>query len=179
VEHLNADPTVHGILVQLPLPRHISEPVITSAVSPFKDVDGFSPLNVGELAKRGGHPYFVPCTPKGVMVLLEESKVDLSGKRAVVLGRSDIVGKPVSFLLDKADATVTVCHSHTTNVEEIVRQADILVVAIGAPEHVKGDWLKPGAVVIDVGINYIPGTFSRIRLLILRFYEEVWTTFGG
>lgn len=120
VEHLNDDPAVHGILVQLPLPKHIFEPAITSAVSPFKDVDGFHTINVGELAKRGGKPNFVPCTPKGVMVLLEESKVDLKGKRAVVLGRSDIVGKPVSYLLEKADATVTVCHSHTKNVQEIV-----------------------------------------------------------
>ena len=122
VDRLNADPAVHGILVQLPLPRHIFEPAITSAVSPFKDVDGFHPLNVGELAKRRGIPYFVPCTPKGVMVLLEESKVDIKGKRAVVLGRSDIVGKPVSYLLEKADATVTVCHSRTPNIKEIVPQ---------------------------------------------------------
>jgi methylenetetrahydrofolate dehydrogenase (NADP+) / methenyltetrahydrofolate cyclohydrolase / formyltetrahydrofolate synthetase len=120
VEHLNSDPAVHGILVQLPLPKHIFEPAITSAVSPFKDVDGFQTVNVGELAKRGGKPNFVPCTPKGVMVLLEESKVDIRGKRAVVLGRSDIVGKPVSYLLEKADATVTVCHSRTQNIQEIV-----------------------------------------------------------
>jgi len=102
------------------LPKPIFEPAITSAVSPFKDVDGFQTYNVGELAKRGGKPYFIPCTPKGVMVLLEQSKVDLKGKRAVVLGRSDIVGKPVSYLLEKADATVTVCHSKTQNVQEIV-----------------------------------------------------------
>jgi methylenetetrahydrofolate dehydrogenase (NADP+) / methenyltetrahydrofolate cyclohydrolase / formyltetrahydrofolate synthetase len=120
IDTLNTDPSVHGVLVQLPLPKHISEPAITSAVSPLKDVDGFQPLNVGELAKRGGNPYFVPCTPKGVMILLEESKVDLKGKRAVVLGRSDIVGKPVSYLLEKADATVTVCHSKTANVKDIV-----------------------------------------------------------
>jgi methylenetetrahydrofolate dehydrogenase (NADP+) / methenyltetrahydrofolate cyclohydrolase / formyltetrahydrofolate synthetase len=121
IEHLNANPAVHGILVQLPLPEHIFEPAITSAVSPFKDVDGFQTLNVGELAKRGGKPYFVPCTPKGIMVLLEESKVDVKGKRAIVLGRSDIVGKPVSYLLEKADATVTVCHSRTPNVKDIVQ----------------------------------------------------------
>lgn len=121
IHHLNDNPAIHGILVQLPLPKHIFEPTITSAVSPFKDVDGFQTLNVGELAKRGGKPYFVPCTPKGVMVLLEESKVVIKGKRAVVLGRSDIVGRPVSDLLQKADATVTVCHSRTPNVKEIVR----------------------------------------------------------
>ena len=120
IERLNDDPAVHGILVQLPLPKHIFEPAITSAVSPFKDVDGFQTLNIGELAKRNGNPYFVPCTPKGVMVLLEKSGVQLSGKRAVVLGRSDIVGKPVSYLLEKADATVTACHSKTVNLEEIV-----------------------------------------------------------
>jgi methylenetetrahydrofolate dehydrogenase (NADP+)/methenyltetrahydrofolate cyclohydrolase/formyltetrahydrofolate synthetase len=121
IEKLNANSAVHGILVQLPLPKHISETAITTAVSCFKDVDGFQTLNVGELAKRGGKPYFVPCTPKGVMVLLEESKVDIKGKRAVVLGRSDIVGKPVSYLLEKADATVTVCHSKTSNVQELVQ----------------------------------------------------------
>jgi methylenetetrahydrofolate dehydrogenase (NADP+) / methenyltetrahydrofolate cyclohydrolase / formyltetrahydrofolate synthetase len=103
------------------LPKHIFEPAITSAVSPFKDVDGFQTINVGELAKRGGNPYFIPCTPKGVMLLLEESEVDVRGKRAVVLGRSDIVGKPVSYLLEKADATVTVCHSRTPHVMELVR----------------------------------------------------------
>jgi len=102
------------------LPKHVNEQVITSAVSPFKDVDGFHTLNVGELAKRSGKPYFIPCTPKGVMVLLEESKIDVAGKRAVVLGRSDIVGKPVSYLLERANATVTVCHSRTPNIRELV-----------------------------------------------------------
>ena len=120
IERLNADPAVHGILVQLPLPKHIFESAITSAVSPFKDVDGFQTINVGELSKRGGNPYFVPCTPKGVMRLLEESKVVIKGKRAIVLGRSNIVGKPVSYLLERADATVTVCHSRTPNVKELV-----------------------------------------------------------
>jgi methylenetetrahydrofolate dehydrogenase (NADP+)/methenyltetrahydrofolate cyclohydrolase/formyltetrahydrofolate synthetase len=131
IDDLNSNPAVHGILVQLPLPKHISEPAITSAVSPFKDVDGFQPLNIGELAKRGGKPYFIPCTPKGVMVLLEESKVDLKGKRAVVLGRSDIVGKPVSYLLDKANATVTVCHSNTPNVKDFVRSARSYLIRLG------------------------------------------------
>lgn len=117
---MNADPAIHGILVQLPLPGHILEPAITSAVSPFKDVDGFQSINVGELSKRGGKPYFVPCTPKGIMALLEQSKVDVKGKRAVVLGRSNIVGKPVSYLLERADATVTVCHSRTPDFRQIV-----------------------------------------------------------
>ena len=156
IEAFNHDPAVHGILVQLPLPKHINEYEVTSAVADEKDVDGFGGPNIGELAKKGGKPLFVPCTPKGVMVLLEESGVDVRGKNAVVLGRSDIVGAPVSYLLRNADATVTVCHSRTQNVKEIVKQADILVAAIGKVQYVKGDWLKPGAVVIDVGTNYIP-----------------------
>ena len=152
----NNDPTVHGILVQLPIPKHISEHTITSAVAGEKDVDGFGISNIGELSKRGGHPLFTPCTPKGVMVLLEESGVELKGKNAVVLGRSDIVGSPVSSLLRNADTTVTVCHSRTQKLQEEIKRADILVAAIGKPHFVKGDWLKPGAVVIDVGTNYIP-----------------------
>lgn len=156
ITRFNNDPTVHGILVQLPIPKHISEHTITSAVAGEKDVDGFGVSNIGELSKRGGHPLFTPCTPKGVMVLLEQTGVDLKGKNAVVLGRSDIVGSPVSSLLRNADATVTVCHSRTQNLREEIRRADVLVAAIGKPQFVKGDWLKPGAVVIDVGTNYIP-----------------------
>jgi methylenetetrahydrofolate dehydrogenase (NADP+)/methenyltetrahydrofolate cyclohydrolase/formyltetrahydrofolate synthetase len=152
----NSNPAVHGILVQLPLPKHISEHTITSAVADEKDVDGFGITSIGELAKRGGRPLFTPCTPKGVMVLLQEAGVDLKGKNAVVLGRSDIVGSPVSYLLKNADATVTVVHSKTANIPEVVKQADIVVAAIGQAGFVKGDWLKPGAVVIDVGTNYIP-----------------------
>lgn len=155
ITRFNNDPTIHGILVQLPVPKHISEHTITSAVAEEKDVDGFGASNIGELAKRGGRPLFVPCTPKGVMVLLQESGVDLKGKNAVVLGRSDIVGSPVSALLRNADATVTVCHSHTSNLEDHVKRADILVAAIGQPNFVKGECLKPGVVVIDVGTNYI------------------------
>lgn len=156
IELFNHDPSVHGILVQLPLPPHINEYQVTSAVAEVKDVDGFGGPNIGELAKRGGKPLFVPCTPKGVMVLLKESGVDLRGKNAVVLGRSDIVGAPVSYLLKNADATVTVCHSKTQNLPDVVKNADILVAAIGKTRFVKGDWIKPGAVVIDVGTNYIP-----------------------
>lgn len=152
----NNDPSIHGILVQLPLPKHISEHTITSAVADEKDVDGFGVASIGELAKRGGKPLFTPCTPKGVMVLLKEAGVDPKGKNAVVLGRSDIVGSPVSNLLKNADATVTVCHSKTANLPEIVKQADIVVAAIGVAQFVKGDWLKPGAVVIDVGTNFVP-----------------------
>ena len=152
----NHDPSINGILVQLPLPQHIAEHAITSAIAAEKDVDGFGAANIGELSKRGGHALFTPCTPKGVMALLKESGVELSGKTAVVLGRSDIVGSPVSALLRNADATVTVCHSRTASLEEHIKQADVLVAAIGKPGFVKGDWLKPGAVVIDVGTNYIP-----------------------
>ncbi|KAH7130210.1 formate--tetrahydrofolate ligase-domain-containing protein [Dendryphion nanum] len=157
----NNTPAVHGILVQLPLPKHISEHTITSAVADEKDVDGFGITSIGELAKRGGHPLFTPCTPKGVMVLLQEAGVDVKGKHAVVLGRSDIVGSPVSYLLKNADATVTVCHSKTANLPEVVKLADIIVAAIGQPAFVKGDWIKPGAVVIDVGTNYIPDSTKK------------------
>ncbi|KAK4142067.1 formate--tetrahydrofolate ligase-domain-containing protein [Dichotomopilus funicola] len=153
---LNHDSTVHGILVQLPLPKHVSEYNVTSAVAGEKDVDGFGTHNIGELAKRGGRPFFIPCTPQGVMVLLQEAGVELAGKNAVVLGRSDIVGSPVSYLLKNADATVTVCHSKTKNLDQYLKNADVLVVAIGQPAFVKGEQLKPGVVVIDVGTNYIP-----------------------
>lgn len=134
----------------------MSEYSVTSAVSDEKDVDGFGASNIGELAKRGGRPLFTPCTPKGVMVLLEESGVDLKGKNAVVLGRSDIVGSPASYLLKNADATVTVCHSRTQNLEQFIKNADVVVAAIGKANFVKGEWLKPGAVVIDVGTNFVP-----------------------
>ena len=147
---------MHGILVQLPLPSHISEHAVTTAVADEKDVDGFGAINIGELAKRGGAPLFVPCTPQSVMELLRASGVNPAGKEAVVLGRSDIVGSPVSYLLKNADATVTLCHSKTPDMVRVVKNADIVVTAIGKTELVKGDWLKPGAVVIDVGINYKP-----------------------
>jgi methylenetetrahydrofolate dehydrogenase (NADP+) / methenyltetrahydrofolate cyclohydrolase / formyltetrahydrofolate synthetase len=162
IHKLNTDPSVHGILVQLPVPDHISEHAVTSAVADAKDVDGFGTNNIGELAKRGGKPLFVPCTPKGVMVLLKESGVDLEGKNAVVLGRSDIVGSPVSYLLKNSDATVTICHSRTQDLPDIVKKADVVVAAIGKPSFVKGAWLKPGAVVIDVGTNYIPDSSKKL-----------------
>lgn len=161
INQLNNDPAIHGILVQLPLPKHIDEHAITSEVSEEKDVDGFGVPNIGQLAKRGGTPLFTPCTPKGVMVLLQETGIDLKGKNAVVLGRSDIVGSPVSYLLKNADATVTVCHSRTQNLEGILKQADIVVAAIGKPHFVKGDWLKKGAVVIDVGTNFIEDSSKK------------------
>ncbi|WAO89418.1 Hypothetical protein NCS54_00680800 [Fusarium falciforme] len=161
IRQLNNDPIVHGILVQLPLPSHISEYTVTSFVADEKDVDGFGTRNIGELAKRGGKPLFVPCTPKGVMILLKEAGVDLKGKNAVVLGRSDIVGSPVSYLLRNADATVTVCHSKTKNIENYIKEADVVVAAIGQPQFVQGSWLKPGAVVIDVGTNFLPDSTKK------------------
>ncbi|KAK3394896.1 formate--tetrahydrofolate ligase-domain-containing protein [Podospora didyma] len=161
VHSLNNDPTVHGILVQLPLPPHISEYAVTSAVAGEKDVDGFGTANIGELAKRGGRPFFIPCTPKGVMALLADTGIDLAGKNAVVVGRSDIVGSPVSYLLKNADATVTVCHSKTNNLEHFLKHADVLVVAIGKPAFIRGESLKEGVVVIDVGTNYIPDATKK------------------
>ncbi len=155
VRQLNADPKVNGILVQLPLPAGLDEERVLREIKIEKDVDGFHPLNIGRLAQKGREPLFVPCTPYGCMVLLEEAGVKLSGARAVVLGRSNIVGMPVALLLVRADATVTICHSRTKDLPSVVREADVLVAAIGKPEMVRGDWVKPGAVVIDVGINHV------------------------
>lgn len=155
ITDLNNDPSIHGILVQLPVPQHISEVNIALAIAEEKDVDALGARHSGDLAKRGGQPLFTPCTPKGIMALLKESGVEIKGKDAVVLGRSDIVGTPVSLLLRNADATVTMCHSRTRNLQDHVKTADILVAAIGQPNFVKGDWLKPGVVVIDVGMNHV------------------------
>ena len=153
VDKLNKDPAVHGILVQLPLPKHIDAERIISAVSPEKDVDGFHPMNAGMLSVGKQAPR--PCTPFGVMRLLREVGCDPSGKRAVVVGRSNIVGKPMALMLLAADATVTVCH-RKSNLAAEVANADILVAAVGVPELIKGEWIKPGAVVIDVGMNRMP-----------------------
>lgn len=155
VMKLNADPAVNGILVQLPLPSGFDEEQILSAISIEKDVDGFHPLNIGRLAQKGRDPLFIPCTPEGVMYLLEKELPTLEGANAVVLGRSNIVGMPVALLLVRANATVTICHSRTRNLPDVVRNADILVAAVGKAEMVRGDWIKPGAVVIDVGINRV------------------------
>lgn len=155
VTALNDDSSVHGVLVQLPLPAHINERNVTGKVSPLKDVDGFGIDNIGELSSRSGEPLFIPCTPKGIMHMLKQSDIDVSGKIAVVLGRSDIVGSPVSALLRQANATVIQCHSHTPNIEQLVKLGDVVVAAIGKPEFVKGSWIKPGAVVIDVGTNFV------------------------
>jgi methylenetetrahydrofolate dehydrogenase (NADP+) / methenyltetrahydrofolate cyclohydrolase len=155
VRQLNADPKVNGILVQLPLPAGFDEERVLREINIEKDVDGFHPINIGRLAQKGREPLFIPCTPYGCMVLLEEAGVKLSGAKAVVLGRSNIVGMPVALLLVRADATVTICHSRTKDLPAVVREADVLVAAIGKPEMVRGDWVKPGAVVIDVGINHV------------------------
>ncbi len=149
------NPEVHGILVQLPLPAHIDEKKVLEGVPLEKDVDGFHPINTGLLARRGGDPLFVPCTPAGCLVLLKESGVPLEGARAVVLGRSNIVGMPMALLLTEANATVTVVHSRTRKMEQLLAEADIVVAAIGRPDFVKGSMLKPGAAVIDVGINKV------------------------
>jgi methylenetetrahydrofolate dehydrogenase (NADP+) / methenyltetrahydrofolate cyclohydrolase len=155
VRTLNADRSVHGILVQLPLPKQIDASAVLDAVHPTKDVDAFHPENVGLMLQ--GRPRFLPCTPAGVMKMLEATKVATAGKHAVVIGRSDIVGKPMAALLLQkgVDATVTVCHSRTKDIGAICREADIIVAAVGIPEFVRGDMIKPGAVVIDVGINRV------------------------
>ncbi|XP_058076190.1 bifunctional protein FolD 2 isoform X1 [Magnolia sinica] len=155
VHELNANPDVHGILVQLPLPKHINEERVLTEISIEKDVDGFHPLNIGKLAMKGREPLFQPCTPKGCLELLSRSGVSVKGKRAVVVGRSNIVGLPVSLLLLKADATVTIVHSRTPDSESIIREADIIIAAAGQPMMIKGDWIKPGAAVIDVGTNAV------------------------
>jgi 5,10-methylene-tetrahydrofolate dehydrogenase/methenyl tetrahydrofolate cyclohydrolase len=153
VRELNADPAVNGILVQLPLPKHLDEEAILGAISLEKDVDGFHPVNIGRLVMKGRKPLFIPCTPKGCLVLLERSGVKLEGANAVVLGRSNIVGMPVAALLLHANATVTTCHSRSKDLPGICRSADVLVAAVGRAGMVRGDWIKPGAVVIDVGVN--------------------------
>ncbi|UCG26235.1 MAG: bifunctional methylenetetrahydrofolate dehydrogenase/methenyltetrahydrofolate cyclohydrolase FolD [Chloroflexota bacterium] len=153
VAELNADPQVNGILVQLPLPDHIDEETILNTIDLGKDVDGFHPVNIGRLAMKGRNPLFIPCTPYGVIVLLERSGVQMSGAEAVIVGRSNIVGLPVAMLLQKANATVTICHSRTKDLAEHVRQGDIVIAAIGRREMITGDMIKPGAAVIDVGIN--------------------------
>ena len=153
VKKLNADPAVHGILVQLPLPKQIDAQVIISTIDPTKDVDGFHPINAGRL--NLGLPSFVPCTPQACMLLIRETEKNLAGKKALVLGRSNIVGKPVAQLLLQADCTVTIAHSKTKNLADECRSADIIVAAIGKPEFLKGDWVKEGSIVIDVGINRV------------------------
>lgn len=155
IDELNCDPKISGILVQMPLPKHIDESEIILAIKSKKDVDGFHPINMGKLAI--GEPDFVPCTPLGIMELIEQSKIEVEGKECVVIGRSNIVGKPTALLMLQQNATVTICHSRTKGIEGIIKRADIVVVAIGKPNFLKGYMLKHGAVVIDVGINRLDG----------------------
>jgi len=154
VAELNADPLIHGILVQLPLPKHLDEKAVIAAINPDKDVDGLHVVNAGRLAS--GLPALVPCTPLGCMIMLRETLGDLTGKRAVVVGRSLLVGKPIAQLLLAADCTVTIAHSRTRDLPDVCREADILVAAVGRPRMIRGDWIRPGATVIDVGINRVP-----------------------
>ncbi|XP_019090347.1 PREDICTED: bifunctional protein FolD 3, chloroplastic-like [Camelina sativa] len=174
VSGFNDDPCVHGILVQLPLPSNMNELNILNAVSIEKDVDGFHPLNIGRLAMRGGKPLFVPCTPKGCIELLRRYNIGIKGKRAVVIGRSNIVGMPAALLLQREDATVSIIHSKTENPEEITREADILISAAGQPNMVRGSWIKPGAVVIDVGTKRVEDSSAPcgFRLVGDVCYEE-------
>ena len=181
VKELNADSRVHGILVQLPLPSGLDEEGVLSAISIEKDVDGFHSTNIGRLAQKGRDPLFVPCTPAGVMYLLNEFAPSLEGVNAVVLGRSNIVGMPVALLLVRANATVTICHSRTKNLPDVVRSADVLVAAVGRAEMVRGDWVKPGATVIDVGINRIddPSRPKGYRLVGDVAFDEVKEVAGA
>ena len=181
VRNLNADPAVNGILVQLPLPRHLDEEKVLTAIDLNKDVDGFHPVNIGRLAQKGREPVFVPCTPAGCMVMLERASAQLNGANAVVLGRSNIVGMPVALLLVKANATVTICHSRTRDLASVVRGADVLVAAIGQPEFVKKEWVKPGAIVIDVGINQVEDASAKrgYRLVGDVAFDEVSEVAGA
>ncbi len=179
VAQLNDDPTVHGILVQLPLPDHIDEQRVIEAIDPAKDVDGFHPLNAGALA-NGDPKALVPCTPVGCLLMLREQfDGDLSGQSALVIGRSNIVGKPMAQLLLQESCTVTIAHSRTRDLPGVCRQADIVVAAVGRPEMVRGDWIKPGAVVIDVGINRVPGEGDKTRLVGDVAFDEAVTVAGA
>ena len=177
IDELNNDKAIHGILVQLPLPDHLDEQTITQSISPSKDVDGFHFVNIGKLTAGHTADAFIPCTPAGCMLMIEdELGHDLSGKAAVIIGRSNIVGKPMASLLMQRNATVTVTHSRTSDLPAVVRNADILVAAVGRPNMVKADWVKPGAVVIDVGINRVETTVdgeTRFRLTGDVDYDDV------
>jgi methylenetetrahydrofolate dehydrogenase (NADP+)/methenyltetrahydrofolate cyclohydrolase len=177
VAGLNADPSVNGILVQLPLPSQIDSQKVIAAIDPAKDVDGFHPLNVGRLAS--GLPALVPCTPLGCVILAKTAKPSLAGMEAVVIGRSNIVGKPVAQLLLAENATVTIAHSKTRDLPDVCRRADLLVAAIGRPEMVRGDWIKPGAIVIDVGINRVPGEGSKSKIAGDVAYAEAAAVAGA
>ncbi len=177
VEHLNADPSVNGILVQLPLPDQIDPDKVISMIDPNKDVDGFHVMNAGRLTV--GMDGLVPCTPVGCIVLLKSYLNDLTGCNAVIVGRSNIVGKPLAALLLRENCTVTIAHSRTRNLAEVCRQADILIAAVGQPGMVKGDWVKPGSTVIDVGINRIEGNDGKTRLVGDVDYQEASEVAGA
>lgn len=181
IKKLNDDPEVTGILLQLPLPKHLDEESLLAAIKLTKDVDGFNPINVGRIALRGLAPVFVPCTPAGIMEMLKEYNAPIQGANAVVIGRSNIVGMPVSLLLTKENATVTICHSKTRDLATITRNADILIAAIGKPGFVTADMVKPGAYVIDVGINSVddPSRKSGYRLVGDVAYDEVVEVAGA
>lgn len=170
VQQLNNDPSVHGILVQLPLPKHVDSNKVLNTVLPDKDVDGFHPVNVGRLSI--GERALVPCTPVGSVILAKTVHQDLTGMNAVVIGRSNIVGKPVAQLLLKENCTVTIAHSRTRNIGKVVKEADLVIAAVGVPEMVRGNWIKPGATVIDVGINRVPGENGKSKLVGDCNYEE-------
>jgi methylenetetrahydrofolate dehydrogenase (NADP+)/methenyltetrahydrofolate cyclohydrolase len=176
IASLNIDPAVHGILVQLPLPKHIDSTHVLLTIDPNKDVDGFHPINVGRLSSiPPGHPldFPVPCTPLGCSMLLADALGSLAGRNAIIIGRSNLVGRPVAQLLLRADCTVTIAHSRTRDLPGLCRTADIAVVAIGKPEFVRGDWIKPGAAVIDVGINRLPADNGKSRLVGDVAFDEV------
>jgi 5,10-methylene-tetrahydrofolate dehydrogenase/methenyl tetrahydrofolate cyclohydrolase len=181
VVQLNADPKVHGILVQLPLPDGLNEERVLQAISLEKDVDGFHPINIGRLSMKGREPLFVPCTPMGCIVLLEETGAQFKGANAVVLGRSNIVGLPAAMLLLHRDCTLTICHSRSKDLAAICRSADILIAAVGRAEMVKRDWVKPGAYVIDVGINRVEDKSKKsgYRLVGDVAFEEVKEVAGA
>ncbi len=172
INDLNQDNAVHGILVQLPLPEQINADMVLQAINPDKDVDGFHPINAGRLMT--GQPGHVPCTPKGCVVLAKTVVPDLTGLEAVIVGRSNIVGKPVAQLLLNENCTVTIAHSRTKNLPDVVRRADLLIAAVGRPEMIKGSWIKPGAVIIDVGINRIEGADGKNRLVGDVAYDEAF-----
>jgi len=181
VRDLNADEKVHGILVQLPLPAGLDEEAVLKAIDVSKDVDGFHPINIGRLAQKGREPLFVPCTPAGCIYLLKQAGAKLEGARAVVVGRSNIVGMPAALLLIKENATVTVCHSRTRDLPAVCREADVLIAAIGRPEMIRGDWIKPGAYVIDVGVNRVEDASRKrgYRLVGDVAYEEALDVAGA
>lgn len=170
VDKLNKDPSVNGILVQLPLPKHVNAERVLNTIDPNKDVDGFHPVNVGRLWI--GERTLVPCTPTGSVILAKTIQSNLTGLNAVVIGRSNIVGKPVAALLLRENCTVTIAHSKTRNIEDLVKAADLLIAAVGIPEMVRGSWVKPGSIVIDVGINRVPGANGKTKLVGDCHYEE-------